>query len=525
MIQSSRPADNSTRDAEPRRLRLDAFCASHPGLARDHNEDAIRGTPLDYEPAKERGYLFIVADGMGGHNAGEIASNEAAQRVYQRYYAETDPDVHRCLETGIRSANAELYAQAQADPEQQGMGTTLTAAVIQGNHLYVAHVGDSRLYLIRNDVLEQVTVDHSWVEEQVRAGVLTRSQASNHPQRNVITRALATTPDVQVDHFDRDLMAGDVVVLCSDGLNTEVSEAQITFTIAQTTTARATAQALIKQALENGGRDNVSVATLRVTSGSVAGKTALGRGGRPWLLASIAAAALLVVLGGVVLFAPDILGRPTPAPPPAQLPSPSPAATQPVAPVTSVAGTVSVVVHPTATQTGAGAPTVTAAPTPKPATPTPTSPSATPSTHTPTAKPAGLAVPDLNKPEQNETKNGPVTFEWKGIDLPKGAKYEVVWWKQGENPEKAEGFADPTAQTRLDVDLRGIAGLPTDQVFYWTVLVVEPSPYKRLLQPAISVSRQLVFKRDDECREECKEPTFDGDGNRTGCARSEQVCN
>ena len=243
---------------------LNAYWGSDPGRTRDHNEDAITGTPFDSPAAPARGHLFIVADGMGGHNAGEVASSEAVRRVYDRYYADTEPYVFRILEHALRVTNNELYQEAQSDPAQHGMGTTMTAAVVKGDHLTVAHVGDSRLYLIRGGKIELVTHDHSWVEEQVRVGVLTRQQAESHPQRNVITRALATGPDVRADAFERDLRAGDILVFSSDGLTTEVDEAQIAMVAAGAATALDGVQRLIRLANDNGGEDNISVGIIRL---------------------------------------------------------------------------------------------------------------------------------------------------------------------------------------------------------------------------------------------------------------------
>jgi len=275
---------------------LDVSWDTNAGATRSQNEDAICGTVTDFPPASERGYLFIVADGMGGHNAGEVASNQAIQSIYQRYYADAELDIHRNLDNAIRWTNMELYQQAQSEVAQHGMGTTLTAAVIAGSHLSVAHVGDSRLYLLRDGKLEQVTQDHSWVEEQVQAQVLTRAQAESHPQRNIITRALAVEPDVRVDHFDRDLMAGDIVILCSDGLSTEMEEGQLAALATQASSAREAVQALIGCANANGGRDNVAVAVIRLTNERAPAKRAWPRFRLPALLLLAAIVAVTILL-------------------------------------------------------------------------------------------------------------------------------------------------------------------------------------------------------------------------------------
>ena len=276
--------------------RLDAAWDTHPGAVRAQNEDAVCGTGPDFAPARERGHLFIVADGMGGHNAGEVASSQAAEIVYQRYYADADPDIHRSLDNAIRWANAALYQQAQTEAARMGMGTTLTAAVITKNALVVAHVGDSRLYLLHDGKLEQVTQDHSWVEEQVQRQVLTRAQAEDHPQRNIITRALAAAPDVQVDHFDRDLTVGDAVVLCSDGFSTEVQQAQIVPVVTQAQSADAAVRSLIGRANANGGHDNISVAVIRLVDEKAPARHVAVRLQSVLLLAAVVVAAILLAV-------------------------------------------------------------------------------------------------------------------------------------------------------------------------------------------------------------------------------------
>jgi PPM family protein phosphatase len=277
----------------------DAAWASDVGRMRDHNEDCVAGTAPGSSDTLERGYLFLVADGMGGHNAGEVASNEAVRGVYSRYYADREPDVHSSLDNAVRQISAELYMQAQANQTQQGMGTTLATAVVKGRRLYVANVGDSRVYLIRQGQVQQLTQDHSWVEEQVRGGVLTRAEATSHPQRNIITRALAAGPDVKVDHFEHDLAVGDVVVLCSDGLTNEVSETQIALEAGTQGSPRDAVAALLKMANDHGGADNISVIVARLGEDQpVAREVGAGRRGisRRLVWVFILSAVFLVLL-------------------------------------------------------------------------------------------------------------------------------------------------------------------------------------------------------------------------------------
>jgi serine/threonine protein phosphatase PrpC len=485
-------------------LILDAFWGSDAGRARDHNEDTITGTARDHPAAAARGCLFVVADGMGGHNAGEVASREAAQRVYDRYYAGAEPDVFRSLEHALRVTNNELYQEAQSNPAQHGMGTTLTAAVIKDDHLTVAHVGDSRLYLIRGGKIEQVTHDHSWVEEQVRAGALTRQQAESHPQRNVITRALASGPDVRVDAFERDLRAGDVVVFGSDGLTTEVDEAQIAAVAIGAATAQEGVQRLIQLANDNGGEDNISVGLIRVldpaappSPAGAATQTAPRLGApRPLPLLPLIGGivALIVIVAALVLIA-GRGGRTTggakvtvaPVAPAAGQPTSTPAAPAPAAATAT----------PAAVQ-----PTVTLAPT-SVVVQTTASPArliigkaATPSPEAKGAPAAADAIPApaLVEPPRDETVKGQTTFRWEPVALPAGAAYEVVWWRPDEDPDNARGFAPPTIQTSLTTDLEG-HGLQPDQVFYWTVLVVRTTPtYRRLQAATVANGRLAAYK-------------------------------
>jgi serine/threonine protein phosphatase PrpC len=187
---------------------------SDAGRVRKHNEDYSECfVPANEAQLRSRGAIFLVADGMGGHQAGEVASRKVVKHVIQRYYLDESPDVGECLARAFKGANRTIYDMAQSDPNKAGMGTTLVAAVILGQKLYVANVGDSRAYLLRRKRFWQITVDHSWVEDQVKTGTLTREQAEQHPQRNLITRALGTRPSVEVDLFEEELREGDTLLL------------------------------------------------------------------------------------------------------------------------------------------------------------------------------------------------------------------------------------------------------------------------------------------------------------------------
>jgi serine/threonine protein phosphatase PrpC len=244
--------------------------ATDKGRVRELNEDRI-GTPGQLQvPADlrtKRGVLLAVADGMGGHAAGEVASKEAINTLYAEYYRDPSPDLARSLRRAVEKANARIYAQASSDLAMHGMGTTLVAAVIQRSRLIVANVGDSRAYLVRGGALRQISRDHSWVAESLAAGIITEEQAQSHTYRGLITRALGQMPDVEVDLFQERLRAGDILLLCSDGLTNEVDDARIAQVLDQQPPPEA-AQDLVALANQGGGRDNISAVVARVPSGT-----------------------------------------------------------------------------------------------------------------------------------------------------------------------------------------------------------------------------------------------------------------
>ena len=239
------------------------------GLQRSANEDSLgspQGLPADV--LAHNGWLYAVADGMGGHVAGRAASETAVTTALAEYYREPTADPGASLKVAVEQANAAVHAGAQ-ESDKEGMGTTLVAALLRGNELYVANVGDSRAYLIRAKRIRQITLDHSWVAEQRRAGILTEEEAKNHPYANVITRALGMTPDVQVDLFRETLQPGDTVLLCSDGLWGAVSNLEMLRSVAGREPQQAT-EDLVALANQRGGNDNITVAVIRLDQEQVA---------------------------------------------------------------------------------------------------------------------------------------------------------------------------------------------------------------------------------------------------------------
>jgi PPM family protein phosphatase len=230
----------------------DSFWKTDTGRQRRDNEDN----------AFVRAPLFVVADGMGGAQAGEVASALAVQEF--QHELPDEGSVEERLSTRIREANRRIYDRSRREHEHAGMGTTLTAVYVDDNDLAVAHVGDSRAYIFRDGTLTRLTQDHSLVEELVRQGKLTEEQAAEHPQRSIITRALGIELDVEVDTWTYPARAGDVVLLCSDGLTSMIDEERIAEILSGEPSLDRAGEQLISAANEAGGRDNITVVLFRL---------------------------------------------------------------------------------------------------------------------------------------------------------------------------------------------------------------------------------------------------------------------
>ncbi len=202
--------------------------------------------------------LFIVADGMGGHNAGDYASRYAIEIIVKDIMESSKTEPPAIFGQAIGRANRELVLKAAKEPHLLGMGTTAVLASICENHLWVANVGDSRLYLIRDDI-HQVTRDHSLVEEMVLRGEIAKEEARVHPDKNIITRAVGATHEVAVDIFEVDLEPGTQILMCSDGLNNMMDDMQILTTIKGQRDIAEQVEKLVEGANENGGKDNITV--------------------------------------------------------------------------------------------------------------------------------------------------------------------------------------------------------------------------------------------------------------------------
>lgn len=235
---------------------------SDQGKVRTSNEDSYAAS------AKHR--LFLVADGMGGHAAGEVASQIAASTMEEivalRSSSESNPQ--EVLRLAAEEANSRIYEAARIKREFAGMGSTLTALSFRDNHFYIVHVGDSRAYLLRDGALEQLTRDHSLVWHLLESGVLRKEELSSHPQKNLITRSIGPHPNVEVDLERGEAREGDIFLICSDGLTDAVTDENIRGILSHTDeTPQEIGNRLVDMANERGGPDNVTVVVVRLAPG------------------------------------------------------------------------------------------------------------------------------------------------------------------------------------------------------------------------------------------------------------------
>ena len=266
-------------------MRIVSGGVSDMGRVRTNNEDCFRIVqPLN---------LFVLSDGMGGEAHGEVASALAVETIVKHcmearsdsapLLGQAEPgwsEKTKRLASAVHLANKNIYDSAEAHPEQHGMGATLTAAWVDGSKLSIAHVGDSRAYLLRSGNLQQLTSDHSLVAEQVRRGIITAAEAEESEMQSVLLRALGALPDIEVDADEHILFARDILLLCSDGLTRMVTEPEIAGTLQAETDPTKAAEKLIELANERGGADNITVVVVRIGSQSKGWFSWLRRGAR-----------------------------------------------------------------------------------------------------------------------------------------------------------------------------------------------------------------------------------------------------
>ena len=234
---------------------MKTFSKTDIGMIREVNQDYVYVSDL---PVGNLPNLFIVADGMGGHKAGEFASRFTVEVVKDELAKSTEEGPEAMIRQAITSANQRLLETAKQDSKLEGMGTTLVVATVIERTLYFANVGDSRLYLLNNDI-KQVSKDHSLVQEMVRLGGIKQEDAKNHPDKNIITRAIGAKEQVEVDFYEYRLKKGDIVLMCTDGLSNMVEDTERLHIVKGSRDIVEAVEELINKANENGGKDNIGI--------------------------------------------------------------------------------------------------------------------------------------------------------------------------------------------------------------------------------------------------------------------------
>ena len=244
---------------------MKSYSLTDTGRVRRRNEDYVF---VSERPIGNLPNLFVVADGMGGQNAGERASSYAVEVLLQNIRKSREKNPVKILRRAMEHANDMVYKESTTKECSRGMGTTMVAATLYKDTLYVANVGDSRLYIIGNEI-RQITHDHSLVEEMMRMGKLTKEEGKNHPNKNIITRAIGAKETVAVDCFEEKIGIRDVILLCSDGLTNMVSDEQIQQIVKTEKNLQKAAELLVETANRNGGRDNITVLLISRKSNEV----------------------------------------------------------------------------------------------------------------------------------------------------------------------------------------------------------------------------------------------------------------
>ncbi len=235
---------------------MKSYSVTDVGQARRDNQDYVFAS---LQPIGNLPNLFVVADGMGGHNAGDYASRCAVQTIVEDAEKNMSFNPIKIVRHAIEKANEQIVKDSHENPDLYGMGTTVVAVTIVGNYAYVANVGDSRLYLADKEELQQITRDHSWVAEMVRRGEITKEEAQTHPEKNIITRAVGTSEEIIIDFFDVELEEENKILMCTDGLSNMVEDAEIHNILVSANDIKESAMELVNRANENGGTDNISV--------------------------------------------------------------------------------------------------------------------------------------------------------------------------------------------------------------------------------------------------------------------------
>lgn len=245
---------------------MKTFSMTHVGQRREMNQDYMYTSETAVGNLPN---LFLVADGMGGHAAGEYASRFTVEKIVEKITNSSQKEPVASIKEAVEQVNTMLLAEADADVSKAGMGTTIVAATVVENRLYAANVGDSRLYVINEESIIQITRDHSLVEEMVRLGEMDKEDAKDHPDKNIITRAIGVLPEVTADFFEIMLNPGDMILMCSDGLTNMVEDNEIKKIVLGQRDIVEKAEKLVETANRNGGKDNITVVLIEPFSDEV----------------------------------------------------------------------------------------------------------------------------------------------------------------------------------------------------------------------------------------------------------------
>jgi len=276
-------------------MKINVYGASSVGKVRKLNEDSF-----SFDSSRgDKGSIFLICDGMGGHKAGEVASQYASIKIVEYFYKSPQKDIPSKLNESIRMVNREIYNLSQKDSSKRGMGTTVIAVVTFENTLYFANVGDSRAYLLRNDSIRKLTKDHSWLEEKISEGVLSPSEARNNPNKNIITKCVGYEPDVEPNFGSIVLKEGDRLILCSDGLWDELNDFKIKEVALSNSDLKKSVERLISTAEGNGGKDNITVVGIDYGKVKI---SIINKSKDKVLLSVISILAILFLVFSVVMF-------------------------------------------------------------------------------------------------------------------------------------------------------------------------------------------------------------------------------
>lgn len=531
-----------------------------PGRSGKNNEDNLAVFEVDWQDdlRLRRVQVAVVADGIGGNNAGEIASKIAVEKIQAIMHTQPTVPIVERLEQALQQANHEIFDTGQNNPALAGMGSTVVAAALVDDLLQVVHVGDSRAYLVRDGVAHRLTLDHTWAQEAIEIGRLSPEAARVHPNRNVIKRFLGIDDALDVDHKIIDLsqasggvegpgrwpmaeqmrlLPGDTVLLCSDGLTDELTDAELAGAVRKYE-PQVAAEQLTAMANAHGGRDNITVVLLRMPGGApiptARPPAAAGAGGKSRLPLAVVGAILGVLL--LAALAALLLSRggddqaaatPTAAAAvavettvaegvatmdallatPAQIPT---AAAMETPTVPALAPTADSNQSPTGAAGGQQISTAlpTHTPTSVPPTPTPTPTRATPAGPATTAAPrtspaaAGNVTVALVSPSAGDSREGAATFTWSvtGGSLAPGQGFEVFFYRPGTDPLAGFGLTAPTSSNSAQVDLAALDADPNHPLdpgeWLWSVRLVQDGRPPRVLADG----RRLIYQRPQQAQ-------------------------